>query len=93
MGYSDAEHKYRLILDKEAKPQCTDAIKEWVEEFARKNPLPYNTTFKPTAEGIDDFYKDWKNQSVPLELAQEICLVSPHALPGFPLLGSCYKFS
>ena len=34
--------------------------------------MPSNITVKQTIDGIDDFYKDWKNQSVPLELAQNI---------------------
>jgi hypothetical protein len=72
MGYADAEQMYRLVLDKGAKPLCSDAGREWIEDFDRKLPVPSNITFKQTTQGIDDFYKDWKNQSVPLELAQNI---------------------
>lgn len=72
MGYADAEQMYRLVLDKGMKPLCSDKGKEWIEDFDRQIPLPNNTTFRQTSEGIDDFYKDWKNQSVPLQLAQNI---------------------
>jgi hypothetical protein len=72
MGYADAEQMYRLALDKGAKPLCSEAGKAWIEDFDRKLPVPSNVTFKQTTQGIDDFYKDWKNQSVPLELAQTV---------------------
>ncbi len=63
---------YRLALDKGAKPLCADAGKEWIEDFDRKIPMPNNITVKQTSEGIDEFYKDWKNQGVYLYLAQNI---------------------
>lgn len=72
IGYSDAEGVYRLVLDKGAKPHCTDAGKEWIEDFERKMPVPNDMTIKQTIEGLDDFYRDWKNQSVRLQLAQNI---------------------
>lgn len=72
MGYNDAAQLYRTALDKGAKPLCSDAGKTWIEDFDRKFPIPINTTFKQTIDGIDEFYKDWKNQSVPLELAQNV---------------------
>ena len=72
IGYSDAEQMYRLVLDKGAKPLCADAGKEWIEDFERKTPMPNNITVKQTIEGIDEFYKDWKNQSVHLYFAQNI---------------------
>jgi hypothetical protein len=72
LGYSDAEQMYRLVLDKAAKSICADAGKEWIEDFDRKIPMPNNITFKQTTDGIDDFYKDWRNQSIPLFLAQNI---------------------
>lgn len=72
IGYSDAEQMYRLVLDKGAKPLCADAGKEWIDDFERKIPIPNNITIKQTSEGIDEFYKDWKNQSVQLYFAQNI---------------------
>jgi hypothetical protein len=72
IGYNDAEQTYRLAMDKGAKPLCTDAGKQWIEDFDRKIPVPTNMTIKQTIDGIDEFYKDWKNQSVPLFLAQNI---------------------
>ena len=72
VGYADAEQMYRLALDKGAKPLCADSGKEWIEDFERKIPMPTNITVKQTIDGIDDFYKDWRNQSVPLYFAQNI---------------------
>jgi len=72
IGYSDAEQMYRLAMDKGAKPLCADAGKVWIEDLDRKIPMPNNITIKQTIEGIDEFYKDWKNQSVHLDLAQNI---------------------
>jgi hypothetical protein len=72
IGYSDAEEIYRLALDKGAKPLCADAGKAWIEDFDRKILPPSSTTVKQTSEGIDEFYKDWKNQGVHLYLAQNI---------------------
>jgi hypothetical protein len=34
--------------------------------------MPSNVTVKQTIDGIDDFYRDWRNQSVPLFLAQNV---------------------
>lgn len=72
LGYSDAEQTLRLVLGKVTQSMCTDAGKESVKEFDRKMPMPNNITVKQASEGIDDFYKDWKNQSIPLLLAQNI---------------------
>lgn len=72
IGYADAEQLYRLALDKGAKPLCTSAGKAWIEDFDRKIPMPNNATIKQVSEGIDEFYKDWKNQGVHLHFAQNI---------------------
>jgi len=73
IGYFDAEQIYRLALDKGAKPLCADAGKAWIEDFDRKIvPPSSSTTVKQTSEGIDEFYKDWKNQGVHLYFAQNI---------------------
>ncbi len=72
IGYSDAEQFFRFALDKGAKPLCTDAGKAWIEDFDRKIPMPNNITAKQTSEGIDEFYKDWRNQSVQLYFAHNI---------------------
>ena len=72
IGYSDAEQIFRLALDKGAKPLCADAGKAWIEDFDRKILMPENITVKQTSEGIDEFYKDWKNQGVRLHFAQNI---------------------
>jgi len=72
IGYSDAEQMYRLALDKGARPLCADAGREWIEDFERKIPMPNNITVKQTSEGMDEFYKDWRNQSVHLYFAQDI---------------------
>jgi hypothetical protein len=57
---------------KGAKPLCADTGKEWIEDFDRKIPMPNNITVKQTSEGIDEFYKDWKNRGVYLHFAQNI---------------------
>jgi hypothetical protein len=72
IGYSDAEQLYRFALDRGAKPLCADAGKVWIEDFDQKIPMPKNMTVKQELEGIDEFYKDWKNQSVQLHFAQNI---------------------
>src|SRR5262249_21010763 len=72
MGYGDAEQPFRMALDKATKPPCSDSQREWLDDFNRKIPLPSNMTFQQAIQGIDDFYKDWKNQSVPLFNAQNI---------------------
>src|SRR6266446_8257811 len=72
IGYSDAEQYYRLAMDKGAKPLCADAGKTWIEDFEQKIPVPNNITVKQISQGIDEFYKDWKNQSVRLFIAQNI---------------------
>lgn len=43
IGYSDAEGVYRLVLDKGAKPHCTGACKEWIDDFEQKMPAPNMT--------------------------------------------------
>ena len=72
IGYSDAEQIYRLAMDKGAKPLCTDAGKVWIEDFDQKTPMPNNMTVKQLSEGIDEFYKDWKNQTINIPFAQNI---------------------
>jgi hypothetical protein len=72
IGYSDAEQMYRLALDKGAKPLCADAGREWIEDFDRKIPMPNNISVKQTSDGIDEFYKDWRNQGVHLYFAQNV---------------------
>jgi hypothetical protein len=46
--------------------------KAWIEDFDRKILVPDNMTVKQINDGMDDFYKDWKNQSVHLYFAQNI---------------------
>lgn len=72
IGYEDAEQFYRSALDIDAKPRCADAGKAWIEDFEQKMPMPYNITLKQMSEGIDEFYKDWKNQGIDIFLAQNI---------------------
>jgi hypothetical protein len=72
IGYFDAEQHYRLALDEGAKPLCADAGKSWIEGFERKIPMPNNMTVMQTSDGIDEFYRDWRNRSVELFLAQNI---------------------
>ncbi len=72
LGYDDAETFYRFGMEKELKPLCTDAGKAWTEEFERRTPKPDNMTIKQNIQGIDEFYRNWKNQSVQLHYAQTI---------------------
>jgi hypothetical protein len=72
IGYADAEQPLRLVLDRAEKSLCTDGEKDWFEDFNRKIPMPNNITLQQGIEGIDDFYKDWRNQSVALFNAQNI---------------------
>lgn len=72
LGYDDAEKFYRYGVEKELKPLCTDAGKAWIEEFERRTPIPDNMTIRQNIQGIDEFYRNWKNQSVQLHYAQII---------------------
>lgn len=72
IGFSDAEQLYRIVLDKGAKPLCADAGKAWIDDFDRKIPMPNNITIKQMSDGLDEFYKDWRNQGVSLHLAKNI---------------------
>jgi hypothetical protein len=72
LGYDDAETFYRFGMEKELEPLCTDAGKTWLQEFERRTPKPENMSIKQDMEGIDEFYKNWKNRSVQLHYAQII---------------------
>jgi hypothetical protein len=72
LGYDDAEEFYRFGIDSELKPLCADAGKAWIENFDRKTPMPANATIQQNMQGIDEFYKNWKNQRVELHYAQII---------------------
>jgi|SRR5260370_25420385 hypothetical protein len=64
-GYDDAEEMYRVVLDEGAKPLCTEAGKQWIADFNRKFPMP-KATIGQTKAGLDEFYRDWKNQRIGL---------------------------
>jgi hypothetical protein len=73
MGYLDAEKIDRIIVDEEVKPVCGDAGKAWIEAFDRKNPvMAENTARRQVKERVDEFYKDPKNQRVPVPLAIQV---------------------
>jgi hypothetical protein len=72
IGYIDAEQFYRHGMDKGAKPLCAEAGKAWIEDFDQKIPMPNNMTVSQVSQGLDEFYKDWKNQSVDIYFAQQI---------------------
>jgi hypothetical protein len=72
LGYDDAEAFYRFGMEKELKTLSTDSGKAWIEEFERRTPMPENMTIKQNIQGIDEFYRNWKNQSVQLHYAQII---------------------
>jgi hypothetical protein len=65
IGYDDSEEVYRVVLDEGAKPLCTDAGKQRIADFERKFPMP-EATISQTKAGIDEFYRDWKNQRIGL---------------------------
>jgi len=64
-GYDDAEELYRIALDKGAQPLCTDEGKRWIDDFDRKFPMP-TASIGQTKQGLDEFYKDWRNQRINL---------------------------
>lgn len=70
-GYTDAEGLYRLSIDTGIRPLCTDAGKGWIADFETKIPLP-DASISQVMQGLDEFYKDLRNQSVSLYLAQNI---------------------
>jgi hypothetical protein len=71
-GYYDAEQLYRTAMDKGVAPICGDAGKTWITDFEQKLPLPESATVVQLKEGLDEFYRDWKNQGVDLGLAQRV---------------------
>jgi len=71
-GYSDAEQTYRLAIDKGIQPLCADEGKKWVADFEYKFPIPIQATLVQEKRGIDEFYKDFRNQSIDLLLAQNV---------------------
>jgi len=71
-GYSDAEQTYRLAIDKGIQPLCTDGGKKLVSDFEYHFPMPAQATLVQEKQGIDEFYKDFRNQSIDLLLAQNI---------------------
>ncbi len=71
IGYDDAERLYSIALDG-AKPLCGDTGKAWIEAFDQEYLVSNNMTMEQVKEGIDEFYKDWKNQNVYLVSAQNI---------------------
>jgi hypothetical protein len=73
MGFLDAEKIDRITLDEYVKPVCGDAGKAWIEAFDRENAMvPENTARRQVKEGVDEFYKDWKNQGVIVPLAIQV---------------------
>jgi hypothetical protein len=72
LGYFHAERFYRFALDNGAKPRCTDEGKAWIEDFDRKILTSDNLSLKQAVDGINEFYKNWKNQSVYLNFAINI---------------------
>jgi hypothetical protein len=71
-GYSDAEQFYRLAIDTRMQPICGDDGKKSIAEFEYRFPLPKQATLAQEKQGIDEFYKDWRNQSIALISAQNI---------------------
>ncbi len=71
LGYADAESHYRFVLDR-LKPLSTDAAKRSIEDFEYKIPFPGGATVPQLKEGIDEFYKDWRNRSLSLFIAGNI---------------------
>jgi hypothetical protein len=91
IGYSDAEQYFRLALDKGVQPLCTDAGKAWIEDLDQKIPMPNNMTVQQQSKGVDDFYKDWRNQSVSLFLAQSIVRLQIAGRPQSEIEGATRK--
>ncbi len=71
-GYSDAEQFYRLAIDKQIQPLCTDEGKRTLADFEYRFPMPAQVTLAQEKQGIDEFYKDWRNQSISMVTAQNI---------------------
>jgi hypothetical protein len=71
-GYSDAEQLYRLAIDKGIQPLCTDEGKKSAADFEYRFPMPTQTTLVQVKRGIDEFYKDFRNQTVTLLSAHNI---------------------
>ena len=71
-GYSDAEQVYRLAIDKGIQPLCTDEGKKAAADFEYHFPMSTEATLVQEKQGIDEFYRDFRNQSIGLLLAQNI---------------------
>ncbi len=71
-GYSDAEQFHRLAIDTRIQPLCTDEGKKAVAEFEYRFPMPTQVTLAQEKQGIDEFYKDWRNQSISMITVKNI---------------------
>jgi hypothetical protein len=71
-GYSDAEQFYRAAIDTTIQPRCADDGKKAVADLEYKVPLPTQSTLFQEEQGIDEFYKDFRNQSIDLFYVQNI---------------------
>jgi hypothetical protein len=71
-GYSDAEQVYRLAIDRGIQLLCTDEGKKSVADFEYRFPMPIQVTLSQEKQGIDAFYKDFRNQGIDLLTAQNI---------------------
>jgi hypothetical protein len=71
-GYSDAEQFYRLAIDKQIEPLCKDEGKRALADFEYRFPMPTQVTLAQEKQGIDEFYRDWRNQSITMLTAQNI---------------------
>ena len=71
-GYSDAEQFLRLAINTRIQPLCTDEGKKAVAEFEYRFPMPTQMTLAQEKQGIDEFYKNWRNQSISLISVQNI---------------------
>lgn len=71
-GYSDAEQFLRLAINTRIQPLCTDEDKKAAAEFECRFPMPTQMTLAQEKQGIDEFYKNWRNQSISLISVQNI---------------------
>jgi len=80
-GYSDAEVFWEYgVLEDSLRPLCpADGIKQ-IDTWKTNFPVPM-VPMSQVMEGIDAFYKDWRNRSVPLFYAREVALLELSGRP------------
>jgi len=72
IGYLEAEAAYRTFMDKALKGACGEAGRAQIEGFEGGLPAPSRVSPGQFIDGVDEFYKDWRNRAVNLHWAMNV---------------------